>query len=499
VLLQFQTEAGPVRVLADAGATDYPPDHVKKKLPAVAADFGVPDLRIDLMVGTHYDADHLEGLVPIIEDQTIAIGEAWLPPVANDTESHALEDRPLDHRLFALQLAGDDGRDVLMRYLDVKATLCRDCATAEWSADEWRGISHRIARSHAVKSTEDRLDSDPNRAVDFFKVHLADAEATLGFSKASTHADEEILPPELPGNITDESPAYFGSLAALASSWAERTGRADVEAQTLAFIRRSAAKDAINANSLAKVVAALKARNIPIRCTTIEDGKPRRFTWAQSAARFIPSQNLSGELELLLLAPSEGLVKKHWDRLPTGAYLAQVVFARLPVKSITPSNQLSYVMRFNFSNQNLLIAGDSGCVDFSIGRSRSYHPSLISNLAPLHVIQVAHHGGANGHFYNALLASKYPEQKDRSYLLLSHAVDDKHRPSELFGKFVELVRKDGGDDVSVLFTSRPQEKFVRDFRDIVEAVAGGPAADCGDVQLRYDHNGWRVTKHAVKV
>ena len=49
--------------------------------------------------------------------------------------------------------------------------------------------------------------------------------------------------------------------------------------------------------------------------------------------------------EFRLLGPSDGLVRKHWDRLPIGHYMALATFDRVPVMSISPSNQLSYVIR----------------------------------------------------------------------------------------------------------------------------------------------------------
>lgn len=39
-----------------------------------------------LLIGTHHDADHLDGLVPMVNDGSITIREAWLPPVANDVK-----------------------------------------------------------------------------------------------------------------------------------------------------------------------------------------------------------------------------------------------------------------------------------------------------------------------------------------------------------------------------------------------------------------------------
>ena len=72
VLLQFRTEKSIIRVLADAGvhASGYPIDHVHKKLVPAINDFSdsKDGARLDLIIGTHYDADHLEGLVPIIND-----------------------------------------------------------------------------------------------------------------------------------------------------------------------------------------------------------------------------------------------------------------------------------------------------------------------------------------------------------------------------------------------------------------------------------------------
>ncbi len=198
----------------------------------------------------------------------------------------------------------------------------------------------------------------------------------------------------------------------------------------------------------------------------------------------------------MLLAPSIGLVKKHWDRLPIGDYVSFLAYEPLPIRTITPSNQLSYVIRFNYAEQNILVTGDTGFVDFRPGRTQPYYQRLIDTLSPLHVIQVAHHAGANAHFYNGLLASNYKQQKERSYLLLSHAVNDPHRPSDLFGKFIEQIQR---DTARVLFTSQPLEKFVRDFRSIIHQLAGTKASDRGDICLKYGNSKWEVTKHSIEV
>ncbi len=64
-------------------------------------------------------------------------------------------------------------------------------------------------------------------------------------------------------------------------------------ARNFAGIRKSAASDAINAISLARITNSLRARHIPIRCHTINDGTPRRFVWRKGSRRFEGGHHLS--------------------------------------------------------------------------------------------------------------------------------------------------------------------------------------------------------------
>jgi hypothetical protein len=455
-------------------------------------------LRIDLIVGTHYDADHLEGLVPIIDDSNIEIGEAWLPPVANDSELHALEDAPQEQNFLAHQFASEDTNSALRKYLQSKANLCRRIERVERMADEYRA---RPKGESSLATIDLHADDDPG--LEFFDAHKLDAERALGID-GKGHADDPVLE----GMVLPSSFGRYASfypwtgtdgLEALGQSWKYRPDRALPESISLAFIRRSTATQAITAISLHKVVLALRKRNIPIRCETIQDGLPRRFIWIRTERRFVPAGQIEGHgPELLLLGPSKGLVKKHWDRLPIGAYANLISYVQLPVRSITPSNQLSYVMRFAFAGQNILVTGDSGFVDFQIGRTRRYHQALIDSLQPLHVVQIAHHAGANAHFYRCLLGSGYRAQDAHSFLLLSHAVDDPHRPSDVFKQFVAQLRSTP-EKVTALFTSKPRLTHVQDYRPIISTVKGSAPADCGDVRLTYDTGGWSVIKHSISV
>lgn len=513
LLLQFKTNAGKtVRVLADAGvsATGYQPDHVHRKLAGAFSAFEEKAQRLDLIIGTHYDADHLEGLVPIIEDSRIDIGEAWMPPVANDTEIHALEESVQDRHLLGRQLAGEAGKELLYAYLRAKADVCKELQDLERMADEYESLTRTVAPEQYpnIERWEGSLDVHVN----YFERHIKDADETLSIWE-HTHADEDIEapPPTIPNwgrvprhyilDLPFPRPQPYWSDSHrrefFRHAWSENHTAAIAQARSIAYIRRAAAKDAINATSLYKVVTALKARKIPTSYQMIEDGRPRRFVWKAQCNQFVPGANLNSDgPELMLLGPSESLVKKHWNKLPIGDYLAMVAFTSIPIKSITASNQLSYVARFSANEQGLLVCGDAGCVDFKAERG-NYHKELISSLLPLHIIQIAHHGGNNARFYNVLLEAGYAAQTDQSLLLLSHAEDDKFRPSKEFGWFIEKVRKEG-DDIQLLFTSRPTADKVKDYQQIIHPVVGAPNA-VGDIRIQFDGNHWLVISHAVRV
>jgi hypothetical protein len=171
VLLQFRNDKGLVCVLADAGvhAGGYKVDHVyKKKLDAAFASFNNEDGRIDLIIGTHYDADHLEGLVPILEDSTIAVGQVWLPPVANDVDGQAVDTPIADHHLLHWQFASEAGSAILDRYLDAKEDEIRELSEIsdpELPGRDWtQHVDRREVEPDEVLQGSDKRLLGPERA-----------------------------------------------------------------------------------------------------------------------------------------------------------------------------------------------------------------------------------------------------------------------------------------------------------------------------------------------
>jgi len=600
-LLQFRTrENRVVRILADAGvgsAKGYKPDHVHKKLNDALNAFGDSSRHIDLIIASHYDADHLTGLVPIIEDTSIRINEAWLPPVANDNEPPLSSGPPGTGDFLAQQLGGELGEVRLNEYLDSKLKTCdviRDIERLAEDPGQLPGVdADNIGRT--ILGVVDRRSQ--------FERHRAEAVRRLRNGTAG-HADDEIFVLDSPrrtvpriadaitlvfailllllpwifhssftnraslnawicGILTaglvffkrfrpsawqeftilclgfwlTSSTSYFGLVKipglvqlvvgsvlvahAVFELWFRQKPQPSVDLslenatfifrerwtsnasliasdlRSLAFIREGAAKDGINISSLAEVVRALRARNIPTTCQTIRDGVPRRFVWSSTEGRIVPGARLSTSgPELILLGPSVGLVRKHWDRLPVGQYMALATFDRLPVATISPSNALSYVIRIGFAEQGLLITGDAGCVDFKYGRGNRFHKKLLNALLPLHVVQVAHHAGRNAEFYNVLGEVGYGAQRDHSWLLLSHATRDPKRPSQIFASFIGQVRKN--NQISLLFTSEPENNKVSDYISLIYPPIGKPGP-VGDVRLSFTEGAWRVDKHSVSV
>jgi hypothetical protein len=372
ILMQFCTERGLVRVLADAGvkASGYPNDHVLKKLNPLLATGG---RRLDLVIGTHYDEDHLNGLVPIIDDHTIGIGEAWMPPVANDT--YPIKDRAIRPRdLLANQFSGENGRAALVAYLETKlrdietlqrfeAVLLRREVSDEWSNRD-PGQRFRYGEPD-LSFFRNQLRDETRDPADHGVENDVESRSIVEQLLSSTRRNRNWL------WISPYDP--LRELRDRAADISRNTpGIAMAQARSLGAIRRSTAKDAINAKALHDVVQALGRRRIPVRSKILDDGVPRTYRWTAARRRFVLSRQAQQGFTFTLLGPSRSLVRKHRDRLPVlAATLAAFQFSG-EIRSITPSNQLSYIGRFDFQGQRILITGDAGCVDSSTAAKATF-------------------------------------------------------------------------------------------------------------------------------
>lgn len=551
LLLQFRLSNGQiVRVLADAGVDEkskYPKDHVHSKL--FNADGTLTNVwsnfsgnnsgdspRIDLIVGTHYDADHLRGLVPIIDNTKLRIDEIWLPPIQDDGDAVTRSSVAAGTSNLVTRLMADDGDEVLAHYLASRHARIQevdsiyDRGLKDRTPDDVPALINELLQRQAVRRNE------PNRhegrpTLEYFTEQRNNAERALG-REGISHAhdndedhDQRFL--EIVRRLKLPLTGWFRSDVDMlgvadhdyvatwdvAFRWAANKTALTTDHLALETIRKSAADEAITASNLAEVVMAIKRRHssggshIRIRSEAIAQGTPRYFRWTGSVFEEANPQS-KAELGFHLMGPSHELVEQLHEKLPIGTYLLAFRAEKLTSGTVTPSNRLSYVMRFHLGNQNILIVGDTGFSDFAPPRSQDYHPKLLSLLAPLHVIQVAHHGGINHRFYEALSAAGLPEQTDWSFLLLSHAHHDSTRPRAEFCRFASLFRNDGRNDVSVLFTNQPTPDKVKAIADLIHPPVPSAASDGrSDIRISFPHvadsarggTQWRVERHGIEI
>ena len=520
MLLQMRAHGRVFAVLVDAGisAAGYAEEHVRDKLPEALDAFERGNRRIDLIIGSHYDRDHLAGLAPILRDEQFEIGEVWLPPVRNDRAApqrgrargapfladqfgespeafvEYVRGKLADSAFFAARArarqSGDRGLTAERVQDDLRSTA--DDRNAGMDAERW----HRVRAALTVGET--------STASGLFDGYVHEAQAAV--ESAGGDLDASV---EAPGEAISRLVGGGAGVTRIGPRTVRRSAERilpasrvdpEVTAANLAFLAAGSAHDGISAIALEKVVSAARGRSTPIFpvAHVITPGKPKRFGWDSASRSYKEAAPVRKSVpSITLLGPSQALVDKHADRLPVGQYAALARAFTIPIKGITPSNELSYVVRVDFGGQRILLCGDTGMVDFIRGR-KLWHRRLIAELRDLSLVQVAHHAGRNAYFYRALLEAATMERSaDDEFHLLSHATHDKTRPSPEFAMFA-ADRARSRRRIRLLFTSTPDIDKIRTYRSLVEPVAGAPSPQ-SDVRLSWsaDDRRWQVDRHGV--
>jgi len=475
LLIQMRDSAGKsVRLLADAGInapSPYARDHVANKLPQALSTFAHSgESRIDLMVGTHYDQDHLAGLIDVTKQ--FPVGEALLPPVRTPAvrrdqmqEAADTNDLVAPLELDALPPPADEEPST-----DTLNSLAEYCQAVEHAAAQRLDFIVGLVRGRQSSETVDRFLKEVDAYVD-------DLEESV----------DEFDPDE---------PHGVGSYLAASTLDADLS----TAAKQVAAIKKSAIMGAIVARWLNQLVTALKKNGVPIKSLTIPHGVPEYYEWDGTHRKFKPVSAAiyaaSKEPKFTLLGPSKTLVNHHATKIPLGMYL--VLGGHILKRPVRPSNQLSYVLLVESGGQQILITGDSGCVDFYDRISKGYFPALVSALKEPNVVQIAHHAGSNAHFYDALLASNFARSSaPAAFLMLSHGYHDQIRPTVEFKQFVTLLSSKRSN-FCLLFTSEPQLSKVSSFTSRIHGLVGTSSKrNVGDVRLSYNARSWTVDHHCV--
>ena len=517
MLVQFALKDGhTVTVLADGGVgTGYVDTIVKDKLPEVLNTFAGDRCRIDLIVGTHYDEDHLKGLVPIIADKSIEIGEVWLPPVRWDAD--AVPGKIEADDFLAELFFEDETTQALIDYLSRKKERIEELKEIEDKALE---VLDARKKPRPAENEQTVWKNETTRFVD--QTDLPVAQGIQIFAGFFEEQRKSALKRAGSNSPIHESAAFDSRWPSAAEVLRNKRYRwswlfaddvdwfmshypmaARVIPEALAAIRASEASNAITAIHLNHLVEALRRRDPPIppRCRFTNEAQPSRFVWSANENRFVRrDNNADAELILTLLGPSDQLIEHHSAKLPVWklAYAVMLRTEAIPRESISASNQLSYIFTLEMAGQRILISGDAGCYGFK-QRRNGYHKNLLAPLHSLNVVQIAHHAGRNYDFYHALVAAGFDKQEARAFLLLSHRIEDKYRPSFAFKAFISRLRR-ASNEPSLLFTSMPTESKIEEYRELVHPPVSSVASE-GDISLSYDSDlgAWRVDRHAIGI
>lgn len=511
MLLEFRRSDRTVTVLADggdAGAGIRVANEVAETLGPVGGAEG-PARPLDLVIGTHYDEDHLDGLTELVgRGVTIPVREIWLPPVADDTLSGSRSASglgsadvtgrsPKDEDTLATRFAGDGGHEAFDTYL-------RDKAATLDQLDEFEQIFE-------LRSGADEPDADSSR-------DLGGRDEALGLTRFRRvrGAARRRLAVSGVEHVSGGDVLETGALAAYARYvWhlshpdagpMERmrfAARGPVERPLLemavASIRNAVCTDAINAGALIRLVDALRTRpEIRRRQIWCEEGQPIEFGFDGASGRFDRRSVRGPGPRLTLLGPTARLIADRRDILPVGALAMTRLQPYERLTDLTDSNQLSYVVRFDHEEQGVLITGDTGFDGFAVGSDSvwRYHPDMVRHLRDLSVIQVPHHGGICRHFYRVLDAAGFPQMSKPVYLLLSHEQGSAHRPGNQFMNYA--ARLGAGHPARLLFTAMPRADKASALRPLAEPATIVPAALPGNAVLEFDGT-WRVERHSVQL
>lgn len=505
MLLEFRRSDRTVRVLTDggdAGAGIRVADEVAAALGPVGGAVG-PAQPLDLVIGTHYDEDHLDGLTELVgRGVTIPVREIWLPPVADDTLSGSgptdvTGRAPKDEDTLATRFAAEGGREAFGTYLrDKAATLDHldefeqifelSSGTDEPDADSFRDLRGRDEALGLTRFRRVRGAARRRLAVSGVE-HLSGGDvletgALATHARYVRHLSRRDVGPMERLRFATRGPAE-GPLLEMA----------------VASIRNAVCTDAINAGALIRLVEALRARpGIRRRQIWCEEGQPIEFGFDGASGRFDRRSVRGPGPRLTLLGPTERLVAERRDILPVGILAMTRLHPYERLKDLTDSNQLSYVVRFDHDEQGVLITGDTGFDGFAVGSDsvRRYYPHMVHHLRDLSVIQVPHHGGICRHFYRVLDDAGFPQRSKPVYLLLSHEQGSAHRPGDQFMNYAASLGT--GHPARLLFTAMPRADKANELRNLAESATIAPGALFGDAVLEFEST-WRVVLHSVQL
>lgn len=372
---------------------------------------------LGLLVGTHYDADHLGGLLQVVHAYRDEIRLALVPPVIDD---FGLRARRI---VRGGRLSGaEDGFDVV------------DNGNAGLPF-----LAHRLTKGFGPALTE------YDHALEPFVFLLKSLTGHLDDGLPSGRWDsEELL--DLPEDEPQESPfteehnqkRRLGKLSEAAPNLERDLDVFRIAALRHALRKLKSAEQLPNARDLIEVALKMAMRGSPsrnawmpsrwdsgihsapltiqriVRILKQEGNRTITACWLDDLVQALESYGIHwdvalapdqcqwvlGPIEICQLEPTTALLKRHEHRIPVETHLE-----RLSRVQSTPANQLSYVFALRGKRgqgkqdrPGVLITGDSGFRDDPSGCE--------TIVAACSLVHVPHHGGSWGKFHTRLITAR---------------------------------------------------------------------------------------------
>jgi hypothetical protein len=392
---------------------------------------------VALILGTHFDADHLEGLALLVEEG-LAVEQAIVPPQVHPTGE-------------PVAVPGARGSPI------AESRLLADHFAAGRSMEDVYAPLDR--RAKAVLRSVQPLDEEIRRL-----------ERREGDASRSARPTSERRAPHGEASHIAEA-ANLGSIARLLDVAARGANRRELHMPSMRRFERAASvlsRELISARSLKRLIEALEEARIPWAAPAAPD---------DAGTLEGASAGLPAGVKLWHLAPTRRYISHFashvadvWDRVMRA--LALEVDTSLP----TLSNRLSHVLVIeDEAGASLAICGDSG-FQFGRGVPDSVADGWEVPFGRIGLLHLPHHGGYWGRFgsrANAVLASR----QGALTIYGSMGANKANPPGKAVEPFVTSVTADRGGRLFLAnVPSGPLGTFVRRrFRKRIGRAGAGPA------------------------
>jgi hypothetical protein len=429
--------------------------------------------RLDLIVGTHYDADHLTGLARVVEEYPVGcIGEAWLPPFLNPDGEIVAGSPFLAHRIerdglaAALSPLEGDARRLPSEELDrLRWVLSRDPhEILEVIAEGREELKNALLVSETGEAIVP-LEEDDEPAL--YDDHVQEVQV----KRAEAHADARwsaFARPESEERVTEaikvvEKQLRLSALAELMKLGGEINTLALEQPYIAAKLLRSRSVSGSRAlAAMTSTVAAVNGVHLEKLLTALHR---RGVRWSIPLAPAQARWRSFGAFEIAHLSPTSTFVDVNRARLPVMTkalydHTALSIDAELP----SWSNRLSHALAVRparcwcRNGCGVLLTGD--CAFW-----RSVSTGAEEVVGECAIVDVAHHGGRWGRFREFLLAAQATNEQPRPLFLWLSTKHGGWRPPG--PRLARLVRDlSGNQSTWLLAANRPDGRALEGLREL---------------------------------